>query len=72
MALSKEAERLKNVKPENKSEQDYQAQWDAQALVQAEVIKADPVRLKLAKAWAELVVSKEKAEAEAYAKLASS
>jgi hypothetical protein len=65
MALSKEAQRLKDIKPENMTSEDYDGRWDAQTLANAEVIKADPDRLKRAIAWAELLSFEENQQAKA-------
>lgn len=59
------------MKPENMTESDYEGQWDADTLARAEVIKADSSRLKRAQAWAEVKVAREKAEADAMAKVAA-
>lgn len=65
MALSKEAQRLKGLKPEQMTEADYEGKWDAHTLASAEVIKKDAGRLKRAAAWAELLTEEENAQADA-------
>jgi len=46
--------------PKELSDADLSARWDAQALMEAEIIKADPKRLKAAKkATTDLIAEKE-------------
>lgn len=54
---------MPDVYPQNEAE--YQAHDDARSLIRAEVVKADPARLKAAKAWAKKLLAAENAEQKA-------
>jgi len=60
----------KYKKPQNRTDADWEAIWDAGALSQAELIKGDAARFKAAKEWAALLVKEEKEEAAAMQKVA--
>jgi len=44
---------------------EWEAKWDYDALVRAEVVKADDARLKVAKAWGKKVEAEKQAEMDA-------
>lgn len=58
-------------KPENRTDEDWQAISDAHNLAQSQVILADSARVKRARAWAKELVKEENAEADAMNKIAS-
>lgn len=58
------------AEPSKRTDKDWQAVSDAEALARAEIIKADPARLKIAIEWAKELSRIEQEESVAMTKIA--
>lgn len=62
--------KLANKKPHERTEEDWDAVYDAQSLARAEEIKMDEARYERAQLWAAVLLEQEKREAKAMEKVA--
>lgn len=63
--------KLAAKKPENRTDADWAGIYDANALAEAEAIKADESRLTAARAWAKVLLSEREAKEDNMRKVAN-
>ena len=71
MPTEAQIKKLADKKPHERTDEEYDAIWDAQTLARAEEIKTDTERFNKAVLWANVLLIEEKEETEALRKVAN-